>query len=737
MTQTLQLDRNITRFIGDETFPFKVTVCIGEKQIVCSGIALAEQSRVLESKIREDNGTLMFEEMIPIMDKPDNAEILLQCIRYLHGAPLNLSYDNLEVILKFASWYQVTDLVSSCLKWLRNADVLFLLDTPGAILKHIMLLFKLSNCLSSEENAALKDLAHKLVLAHSSEMFWIKMIDFIDAEMDGFDFVKMIDNYTGNGGGDIMRKWVALSVDNRNFVYNNPSLFDFRALFPGDEDDFSNFILLMSDDTSLPRHFLKVLLEIQKGYFKKYVCTVPYNEHDPDIAHNNSPAPFPSLSVTVSNSKKLGYLTQELPDSSVEETVSNDLINSQPSWRSFSSEQEARWSEQDGSTSCDDPIPMTVSQYRRNREKLPSYRVRISNLPPKVSKHGLRRTFDSFGKISNVEIIHADNLAVLTFERVAYANKLLNSGSVFIYDGFEQQTLQYLSKQVIEVVADDRYESHSARNESTPFPYNKHDPDIAHNNSPAPLPSLSVTVSNSENLGNLTQKLPDSSVEETVSSDLIHSQPSSSSEQAPYPSWWSDQESSTSWDEPFPIETLRQFKSKQVEVWNIPPSASRDGLRELFDCFEGLQDVDIITDITVDDYAILTFMDSTCAKTLLDSYRRFNLDGRKLELSELITDNRCDPHSCWTEPKPESSTRNDNSNRILYIGNIPSAAQQSELRQLFSGFGRLESFQIPNGKSYGFLVYENARSASALLNARNSRKYLGHELVIKRRDRKR
>ena len=200
MTQTLQLDRNITRFIGDETFPFKVTVCIGEKQIVCSGIALAEQSLVLESKIREDNGTLMFEEMITIMEKPDNAEILLQCIRYLHGAPLNLSYDNLEVILKFASWYQVTDLVSSCLKWLRNADVLFLLDTPGAILKHIIQLFKLSNCLSPEENGALKDLAYKLVLAHSSELFWIKMIDFIDAEIYGFDIVKMVENCAGNGG---------------------------------------------------------------------------------------------------------------------------------------------------------------------------------------------------------------------------------------------------------------------------------------------------------------------------------------------------------------------------------------------------------------------------------------------------------------------------------------------------------------------------------------------------------
>ena len=78
MALTLKLDRDITRFIDDDTFPFKATVCIGEKRIVCSGVALAEHSYALEMKMREDNGILLFEEMV---DVPGSDEILLQCIR--------------------------------------------------------------------------------------------------------------------------------------------------------------------------------------------------------------------------------------------------------------------------------------------------------------------------------------------------------------------------------------------------------------------------------------------------------------------------------------------------------------------------------------------------------------------------------------------------------------------------------------------------------------------------------
>ena len=86
--------------------------------------------------------------------------------------------------------------------------------------------------------------------------------------------------------------------------------------------------------------------------------------------------------------------------------------------------------------------------------------------------------------------------------------------------------------------------------------------------------------------------------------------------------------------------------------------------------------------------------------------------------------------------------------RVLYIGNIPKVYQECELKQLFSGFGRIISFTIvksrrrssnPGNFLYGFVTYENARSAAALLDCVNVHKkkysYRGCDLVIKKRDR--
>ena len=235
MTQTLQLDRDITRFIGDDTFPFKVTVCVGNERLVCSGIALAEQSHVLELKMRKDEGMLMFEEMV---EAPGSAEILFQCVRYLHGAPLDLRFENLEVILKFSSWCKVSGLFALCVSWLKTE--LFLLEPVGVNLQRIMQLFKIANCLLQNESAVLKDLGHLLILFHRSEMFWIQMADYLDVGVNGYDIIKILENCTsGNTACFILRKWVSLSVDHRDFLLYNLS--SFRVLFLNKED-FNDFI---------------------------------------------------------------------------------------------------------------------------------------------------------------------------------------------------------------------------------------------------------------------------------------------------------------------------------------------------------------------------------------------------------------------------------------------------------------------------------------------------------------
>ena len=58
MSKQLNLKGDFTRFLNDPTFHNKVTVCIGDEPILCSGALLAQQSSVLQQKFRKDDGVL-------------------------------------------------------------------------------------------------------------------------------------------------------------------------------------------------------------------------------------------------------------------------------------------------------------------------------------------------------------------------------------------------------------------------------------------------------------------------------------------------------------------------------------------------------------------------------------------------------------------------------------------------------------------------------------------------------
>ena len=100
MSVKLNLDRYFMRFLYIPTFPHQVELHIGDDKLNCSGALLAQQSSVLERKIREDNGVLMFEEFL---DVPGSYHALSRCIEHLHGADLEFDVETLDVTLKFAS----------------------------------------------------------------------------------------------------------------------------------------------------------------------------------------------------------------------------------------------------------------------------------------------------------------------------------------------------------------------------------------------------------------------------------------------------------------------------------------------------------------------------------------------------------------------------------------------------------------------------------------------------------
>ena len=117
MSRKLSLERDFTRFIDDPTFPYKVTVCVGDRKVLCSGVLIAQQSSVLEKKFREDNGVLMFEEML---DVNNSAEGILNCINFLHGSDLQFKIETVAVVFKFASLYNIECLFKQALKWLKD-----------------------------------------------------------------------------------------------------------------------------------------------------------------------------------------------------------------------------------------------------------------------------------------------------------------------------------------------------------------------------------------------------------------------------------------------------------------------------------------------------------------------------------------------------------------------------------------------------------------------------------------
>ena len=267
MSKKLSLERDFTRFLNDPTFPYKVTVCIGGERILCSGVLLAQQSSVLEKKFREDDGALMFEEMIDVDNKN---QVLLECIRYLHGADLSFTSDNIEVILKFASWYNVESLSDKASNWILDHLVseTYLHDIHAEDLLHFLVL---SNQLQEKESVRLKEIIFSFLDTSGG---------FVCYELEKTLHFNLLMGLRGSDVAAIAVKepfvhssffqdWVSISLENKKFVLENAALFDFDVIYHS-EQDFSNFVALLSEDKDLMcPDLIKLLLEIQKNFFLK------------------------------------------------------------------------------------------------------------------------------------------------------------------------------------------------------------------------------------------------------------------------------------------------------------------------------------------------------------------------------------------------------------------------------------------------------------------------------------
>ena len=376
LVRKLELDRDFTRFLNDPTFPFKVTACIGEERILCSGVLLAQQSSLLEQKFREDGGVLMFEEML---DVDGGSEGLNKCIRFLHGADVDLSIEDFAVCVKFASCYNVKDLFEYCLQWLREYFKSF--DSTKSV-GDVLSFLKLSHSLYLDDSEKLRSKVICFIRAFRA-IFFSCVIDFIDIDVLGVDMITIIKENLMCNNAEILRKWASLSIHNRYFIINNHDRFDLVRMFPNEEETTS-FISLLSEGTANSTESCKALLDLQKKFFK-----------------------FQLSKISAANSNCSQCYTSEGSEWTLKTASSTVSGTTTPSAKS--------------ELLAQDSHPVSLSD---DKPKL-SRTVSVLNLPPGISKKRLEQMFQFIGKLRYVKISAPDSRALMTFEDVSTTHDLL------------------------------------------------------------------------------------------------------------------------------------------------------------------------------------------------------------------------------------------------------------------------------------------------------------------------
>ena len=371
MYDGLDFSRDFTRFFDDQTFPHQVTVCLGDKRIFCSGALLAQQSTVLEKKFREDNGVLIFEELLDVNDSNsdnNNTDGIVECIRYLHGAELEFNMDTLPLVLKFASIYQIEELFCEASSWLANNIRWKTSETH--YVETALNFLQVSKFLNEDHAAKLKMIISSSIRVNR-EVFGKECINLLDMKITGEDLILIISENPAYGD-EILSKWASLSVENTHYIIENHNRINFNEVFP-DKERFSSFIATLSTEAKTPDMF-RNLLDLQKSFF----------ESQEEIQKKQ----FESEKLKVAQEKDAVSSKQKL-----KKTKSAKFYTEE------SSEEE-----------CSDT------------------QLYIGNLPPDADEAQIRRLFCGFGKVTDVKITsrkRGKNFGFITFAKSNSASKLL------------------------------------------------------------------------------------------------------------------------------------------------------------------------------------------------------------------------------------------------------------------------------------------------------------------------
>ena len=172
------------------------------------------------------------------------------------------------------------------------------------------------------------------------------------------------------------------------------------------------------------------------------------------------------------------------------------------------------------------------------------------------------------------------------------------------------------------------------------------------------------------------------------------------------------------------------FLENQVVISNIPATVSKTKLRKLFSFGGRIQSIVICPE---DFYAVITFCKVSSADNVRELYengRDFIVDGMPLHV---FCDDFSDSDNLSHSGSSDLSSEEEFDENKLYIGNIPTNVNEDELKQMFSGFGRITELDLKrHGKNsfYAFITFQNVRSAYSVLQSSYKKNFVYGETIL-------
>ena len=363
---------------------------IGERKVVCSGVLLAQQSSVLEQKIKDEDGILMFDEMTEIGSDCHKYD----CLRLLYGAPVSLNSNIIETVLKFSTIYKVEDMFAKALKWIKQT----------LTVRNFHYYFILHKQIDSPYFKRFQSIIVEFI-QRNSDHCCKELSEKFDSgqQMDAECFMAVLKNSPENGG-TLLTKWASKS-EHIPLILENSLNLNFLKLFPN-QADFSSFLSILTQQHE-SMETMKAAITLQQKYFADYANRL------------NKPAyERASSSTDVPDSKSESKSTSSKAKSASSKAKNKGKCSRNENTTSSTDKKEK------GSPSASKTTTSSTPESGNDVEN--ERKIFVGNIPDNATKEDIENVFSVYGFIVAIDLILHRKCAFVEFRSVKSSRKLLN-----------------------------------------------------------------------------------------------------------------------------------------------------------------------------------------------------------------------------------------------------------------------------------------------------------------------